>query len=303
MIALPPELAPILDDNATRFRAAGVDAWSRIPEPDIIEWIESNLRFGPGDGDVQLESRKGPMTFADSPWWKFILRCAVDPRVTSIAIPAATQTHKTVSLILALPLFLAEFRPGPGMIVFPDENEARTIRDRIYTLVQESQKFTEFHRLRVPPQHKWNLQQLDLGSMAIHLAWAGSKQRTRGKPCYYVFFTEVDVYPPPDNKAGDPVEAGKQRTKDVFRYKHLFESSPSEEPSTICDEESLSDVRWRWYFSCPHCGRKQEARFYVHKTGDYAGCGGIELTVRAMGSEGDALLTPQQAREHSPCGS
>lgn len=274
-------------------------AWEPIEEPPICDWIEQNLRFGPGDRGVQLESRVGALTFSDTPWWRFPLQCAVDKRCCSLAIPAATQTHKTTSLLIAVPLFLAEFRPAPGMIVVPDELEAKKIRDRIYSVVQESQKFTKFRRIKIPPQHKWNLQEIDLGSMVIHLAWAGSRQRTRGKPCYYVWFTEVDVYRDADAKAGDAVEAGKQRTKDVFRYKHIFESSPSEAPSTICDEEALADNRWRWYVTCPHCGCKQEARFFTYKKGDWANCGGIEYSVRAAGGDGASLMSPVQAREHA----
>lgn len=297
MVALPKSI-----DGAARANLAGLEErlralWEPIEEPPVIEWIKKNLRFGPGDGGVQLESRVGGFTYDDSPWWRFILECAVDRRVSSLALPAATQVHKTANLLMAVPLFLAEFRPAPGMIVVPDELEAKKVRDRIYAVVQESRKFTDFHRIRIPPKHKWNLQEIDLGSMVIHLAWAGSRQRTRGKPCYYVWFTEVDVYRNADAKAGDAVEAGKQRTKDVFRYKHFFESSPSEAPSTICDEEQLADQRWRWYVECPHCGLKQESRFFTHKRGDHAGRGGIELTVKAKGGDGDALMSPRHARD------
>ena len=275
------------------------ESWRHVDAPDVCDWIESKLRFGTGDGDVQLESRVGPFTFDDTPWWRFIVRSAVAPECQSIALPAATQTHKTANFLIAIPLYLAEFKPAPAMIVVPDEGEAKKIRNRIYAVVQESRKFTTFERLAVQPEHKWNLQEIHLGSMLIHLAWAGSKSKTRSKPCHYVFFTEVDVYRDADQKSGDPVEAGKQRTKDVLRYKHLFESSPSEKPSTICDEEKIADERWRWYVTCPHCGRKQEPRFFLHKKGKLARKGGIEFTIRANEQDGDALLEPRQARTAS----
>lgn len=297
MIALPQNIIAAARQNARQLRADLVEAWRPIEEPPVCEWIEQNLRFGRGDRGVQLESRIGPFTFDDTPWWRFMLECAVAKQCSSLALPAATQTHKTSSLLMAVPLFLAEFRPAPGMIVVPDELEAKKIRDRIYNVVQESQKFTAFRRIEIPPQHKWNLQEIDLGSMVIHLAWAGSRQRTRGKPCYYVWLTECDVYRDADAKAGDAVEAAKQRTKDVFRYKHILESSPSEAPSTICDEEELADDRWRWYIACPYCGRRQEARFFQHRKGSTAGRGGIELTLKAKGGDGGALMTPRQARD------
>lgn len=299
MVALADNALAAMEENRAVLRREMRRLWEPIEEPPICEWIEGNLRFGKGAKGKQLESREGPFTFDDSPWWRFILECAADKSCYSIALPAATQTHKTSNLLMAVPLFFAEFRPAPGMIVVPDELEAKKIRDRIYAVVQESEKFTKFHRIRIPPEHKWNLQEIDLGSMVIHLAWAGSRQRTRGKPCHYVWFTEVDVYRNADQKAGDAVEAGKQRTKDVFRYKHFFESSPSEAPSTICDEEELADDRWRWHITCPHCGCKQEARFFTYRKGDKAGKGGIELTVKAKGGDGASLMTPVQARKSS----
>lgn len=300
MVATVPRKAiEAMRVNAESLRSELQRLWRPIVEPPVCEWIENNLRFGLGDRGVQLESRVGPFTFDDSPWWRFILECAASKECESIAIPAATQTHKTSNLIVALALFFAEFRPAPGMIVVPDELEAKKIRDRIYAVVQESQKFTTFQRIKIQPEHKWNLQEIDLGSMVIHLAWAGSRQRTRGKPCHYVWFTEVDVYRNADSKAGDAVEAGKQRTKDVFRFKHLFESSPSEAPSVICDEESLANARWRWCITCPHCGLIQEARFFTYRKGDWAGNGGIELSVKAVGGDGASLMTPQQARTHA----
>jgi phage terminase large subunit GpA-like protein len=299
MIGLPDKVHEAMAENAVRFRAELLRAWEPIIEPPVCDWIESHLRFGGGDRGVQLESRVGPFTFSDSPWWRFPLECAAHRRCSSIATRAATQIHKTANLLIALPLYFAEFRPGPGMIVVPDELEAKKIRDRIYAVAQESARFTDFRRIKVPPEHRWNLQEIDLGSMLIHLAWAGSRQRTRGKPCYYVWFTEVDVYRDSDTKAGDPVEAGKQRTKDVFRYKHIFESSPSEAPSTITDEESLADDRWRWFITCPYCGAQQEARFFPYQKGQHAGRGGIDFTARVIGGDGASLLAPRQAREHA----
>lgn len=288
---LSPEIRAACKQNWPKFKARAVDAWRYREPPDIVEWIEDTLRFGRGRG-VQLESRVGPFVFSDRPWWKFPLRCIANRRCNKVVMPAATQIGKTVNLDVAAMLYFAEFQPAPGMAILPDENEARLFRNRVYSIVEESAKFTKFDRIQIPTQRNWNIQEINLGSMLVHLAWAGSKQRTRGKPCWYVWFVECDVYRDRDRKAGDPVEAGKQRTKDVFRYKHIFESSPSENPSTVCDEEASCDVIFRWHGQCPHCGLWQELRFFPQRQGELAGKGGI---VGLTTDEGE-FLTPKQAR-------
>lgn len=289
-------IAEIASSNVDSYRQQAAKLWQPIDAPPICEWIESTLRFGKGSG-VQLESKVGPMSFSDRPWFRFPLECFESRYCNSLAFPAATQIGKTATLIISTMLYAAEFRPAPGMIILPNEPEAKKFRDRVYAIVQESASFKPFERIRLRPEHKWNMQEIHLGSMIVHLAWAGSRQATRGKPCWYVWMTEIDVYRDADEKAGDPIEAGKQRTKDVFRYKHVMESSPREAPSAICDEEAGADERWRWYVQCPHCGRRQEMRFFTHKQGERANRGGIELTVKAKGRDGSEILTAKEARE------
>lgn len=267
--------------------------------PPICEWLEENIRFGPGNSDKVLESRIGPMTFHDSPWWRFPLECAADRRCRRLAMPAATQVHKTANLLFGLALYKAEWMPAPGMFVLPGEDDAIKYRDRLYRIVEESQKFATFRRLRVPPEYKWNKNEIDLGSMVVHLAWSGGRSQTRSKPCHTVWFSEVDVFRDADKKAGDPVEAGMQRTKDVYNFTHIFESSPSDEPSRVVREERGCESRWRWHIKCPTCGKEQAPRFFRHKEGDYAGSGGVLFTVAAKGEVGDEELTEAQANRHA----
>lgn len=288
--------ADVARENLVAVRCEAASYFVPIEREPIVSWLERRVHFGKASG-VQLESHLGPMGFTDRPWFRFPLECFASRECQSIALPAATQVGKTANLLIGTMLWAAEFRPAPGMIVMPDELEAKKFRDRVYAIVKSSEQAEPFHRIRLQPEHRWNMQEIHLGSMVVHLAWAGSRQRTRGKPCWYVWFSEIDVYRDADPKAGDPIEAGKQRTKDVRRYKHVFESSPRESPSSICDEEAAADDRWRWHVSCPCCGLPQEVRFFQYRSGDRSGRGGIELTIKAIGQAGVDLMTPRQARE------
>lgn len=282
-----PELASAKRENLALASNRMAKAWRLVSPPPIDDWAEQFLRL-----PREHESTPGRIDFSDRPYWRDILRWIADPTVREVSCPAATQLGKTLNLDIIPMLYFAEFRPAPGMIVLPDENEAATMRDRVYGLVSESQKHTRFNRLRIPPRYKWNLRFIDLGAMRVHLAWSGGKQRMRGKPCWYVWFAECDVYQSRDTKAGDPIEAGRQRTKAVYAPKHIYESSPSESPSSITDIEAGSSARYRATGRCPHCGMHQELRFFPHKSGELAGrCG-----VSGMQDRAGNWKTQEQAR-------
>lgn len=242
-------------------------AWLSRTKVPPADWSHKRLRL---DSTREASSK---YDLERRPWWRAILECFADPEVRSIAVPAATQVGKTLALIAAI-LWCAENSPAPGMIVLPDRDAAIEFRDRVYgtALATLAQKTCD--RLRVPPEHDWNTRYIDLGSMRVYLAWSGSRQRLRGRPCRFVWLSEVDVYKG-DKKAGNPIAAAHQRTKAFFRGLHYHESSPSEYPSTICEIERHCTARYRWQCECPQCGLWQELRFFLHTKGEHAGGGGI----------------------------
>lgn len=242
-------------------------AWLSRTKTPPGDWAHARLRLDPtreASSKYDLDRR---------PWWRAILECLADPEVRSISIPAATQVGKTLALIAQI-LWCAENAPGPGMVVLPDRDAAVEFRERVYGTAIATIAAGECDRIRVPPEHDWNTRYIDLGSMRIYLAWSGSRQRLRGRPCRYVWLSETDVYKG-DKKAGNPISAAHQRTKAFFRGLHYHESSPSEYPSTICELERHATARYRWHCECPTCGRAQELRFFVHTKGELAGRGGI----------------------------
>ena len=220
------------------------------------EWIAARLRL-----DNTVEAGSGRYDIARRPWWIPILDSFDDPEVNSVAIAAATQIGKTLSLI-ALILWAAENAPAPMMLVAPDRDTAVELRDRIYLNAQATIRAGGCRNLRVPPEHQWNTRYIDLGAARCYLAWSGSRQRLRGRPCRYVFLTEVAVYSRGMKKAGDPVAAAHQRIKAFFRGFIYQESSPSEHPCRITELEQQATARYRWQVQCPHCGRQFELRFF-----------------------------------------
>lgn len=262
-------------------------AWLSRPKAPPATWSHEQLRLDPtreATSSYDVERR---------PWWKAILDCFCDSEVRSISIPAATQIGKTLALIASI-LWAAENSPAPAMIVLPDRDAAIEFRDRVYGTALATIARGNCDRLRVPPEHDWNTRYIDLGSMRVYLAWSGSRQRLRGRPCRFVWLSETDVYRG-DKKAGNPISAAHQRTKAFFRGLHYHESSPSEYPSTICELERHCTARYRWQCPCPHCGLFQELRFFVHAKGELAGRGGIG----GLKDDQGEYRTAEDARKHA----
>jgi phage terminase large subunit GpA-like protein len=252
-----------------RVRRACAAAFRCRPRPKPSVWIQEKMRL-----DNTVEAGSGRYDISRRPWWKEILDAFDDPEVMSVAIAAATQIGKTLSLI-GLILWAAENAPAPAMLVTPDRDTAVELRDRIYLNAMATIRGGGCRNLKVPPEHQWNTRYIDLGSMRVYLAWSGSRQRLRGRPCRYVFLTEVAVYSKGMKKAGDPVAAAHQRIKAFFRGFLYQESSPSEHPCRITELEQDATARYRWHVKCPQCGAMGELRFFPHKAGEKAGRDGI----------------------------
>jgi phage terminase large subunit GpA-like protein len=272
-----------------RLRRSCAEALRCRPRRKPSCWIRERMRL-----DNTVEAGSGRYEIDRRPWWVPVLDAFDDPEVMSVAIAAATQIGKTLSLI-ALILWAAENAPAPAMLVTPDRDTAIELRDRIYLNALATIRAGGCRHLRVPPEYQWNTRYIDLGSMRVYLAWSGSRQRLRGRPCRYVFLTEVAVYSRGMKKAGDPVAAAHQRIKAFFRGFIYQESSPSEHPCRITELEQEATARYRWHVSCPHCGAKAELRFFPHKSGDLAGRGGIAGIRDASGEYLSAELARKEA--------
>lgn len=269
-----------------RLRCRTADACrprKRIP-PDV--WVERFVKLS------DLEAGRGRYDLTQRPWWREILRAAADPETQEIAVVASTQVGKTLWLC-CLCLYLAENSPASALVVLPDQTAATEFRDRLYALAAAS-------GLRIPPLSRWNMRHCDVAGMRIYLAWAGSRQRLRGRRCKYVFLSEIDVYP--TNEAhGDPVDAARQRVKAFPRHLILAESSPVPNASRIDQIESDCN-RLRWVACCPHCGLEQSPRFFRHTEGEHAGRGGIDgLQVEGEWIDADAALSAAFYRCRAGC--
>ncbi len=261
-------LKRLVGANLRRLRRRAAEAMRPHRAQRPCKWIARCVRL---DRNLEASYR---VDFRGRPWWRDVVDAIWDPEVRGISVCAATQIGKTLMLISSI-LWCAENSPAPGMVVVPDRDSAIELRDRIYAHALATIKRGRVKRISVPPKRLWNTRYIDLGLMRVYLAWSGSQQRLRGRPCRYVWLSEIDVYAKGKKKAGDPVAAAHQRVKAFFRSFLWHESSPSPEPSAIAELEAAASARFRWQCECPKCGQWQELRFFPHNGGEHAGHGGI----------------------------
>lgn len=245
-------------------RSVGASVWRPPREIPLSEWCVENFRLSPA-----LEASSGHFNLEDNPFWADIIDAFMDPFVRQITVKKSTQVGGTLTL-QAVAWALSVFDPAPSMVVGPDEVYCNELKERIYANGEESPTLRE----RVPPERLRNSRHIDFGSCRAYLAWAGSAQRLRGRPCKRVFRSEIDVYPKNPPKGGNPIQATANRVKRFYDSTIYDESSPWGDDSVV---DKLYDAghRARWVCKCPHCGTRQDLRFFVYKDGKHAGCGGI----------------------------
>jgi len=164
---------------------------------------------------------------------------------------------------------MAALHPAPAMMVTPDQKTTRQVRDRFYGTADAS---PALHRM-LPPAHRRNDRYIDFGNSLCHLAYSGSTQTLSSESCRVILVTELDRCRK-NLHEGSLEKLVAERVKNWPNYLLLFEGTPTDETSAIVKKYDASDRR-RYLVPCPHCGRYQELRFFVHKGGKYAGKGGL----------------------------
>jgi phage terminase large subunit GpA-like protein len=240
------------------------DVWRPRVLPSTPEWTVKHVRL-PSDSSAN----PGAFDLQARPYWREPLECMDDPEVRTITFCGSAQEGKTVTLIALLQSRM-DLDPAPALLVGPDQDAMREMRDKIYTYCESSPTLDK----RIPPPSKRNDRYIEFDSMLCYLAYSGSAQRLRSRTCKNIFCTEIDVWQD-DPVLGDPVVVVRARAKAWDEHKIIYESTPSDEASRIDGLYQDSDQR-KYHCPCPHCGKYQELRFGPHKSGKHAGRGGLQ---------------------------
>ncbi|MBL9123459.1 MAG: phage terminase large subunit family protein, partial [Planctomycetaceae bacterium] len=163
----------------------------------------------------------------------------------------------------------AWLRPRPAMLVGPDQDYVREQRDKIYTTAQSTPGLNKL----IPPPRKWNDRAIDFGFSKCYLAYSGSTQRMSGRSCQLIVCSELDRYQE-EPEEGATAKLIEERTKAFFRSLIYREGTPIGDDSALITFYEQSDQR-KFQVPCPKCNWFQELRFFPHRNGKFADCGGV----------------------------
>ena len=239
------------------------DAWAPRERISLSDWCAREIHLpaetGPTPGLIDLDR---------FPYMREPIDAADDPEVERIVFCTATQIGKTTFLQCILAA-LSVLRPAPAMLCAPDQDATKKVRDKFYRLCDASPALRE----RVPVHHLRNMSEIDFGRSLCHLAWTGNPQRVAGESCRVVLVTECDRSHRATHEGAVHKLIG-ERVKAWHNFLIVLEGTPTDENSVIVGEYEKSDQR-RYLVLCPRCGHYQPLRFFVHREGEYKGCGGV----------------------------
>lgn len=259
--AFATALAIGLPISASWMLARWADAFRPRARMQTPDWCEAHLRLPAAFG-----ATPGKYDLTNYSFWREPLQAVDDPECEKISIMAATQVGKTEFVKAAL-CAQSVVDPAPAMIAGPDKDYVGELRDKIYAMGEA----TAALRDGLPPKHLRNYRWIDFGGSYCYLAWSGSPQRLSGKSCKRVWCSEIDRWSQSPHE-GKTQELVAERVKAFLRYKIVYESTPTDQSSTIASLYRESDAR-KYHVPCPKCGHYQELRFFPHREGPYKGKG------------------------------
>jgi phage terminase large subunit GpA-like protein len=158
--------------------------------------------------------------------------------------------------------FWADQDPGPCLIVYPSEQSAKeAIDERILPMIKSTE---QLHRHVTGVVRDLKQTQVNLRTMSIYAAHAGSPQSLASRPCRYVVCDEVDKYPAFSGREADPVNLAEARTRTYgHRRKLVLVSTPTTKHGAIAMafDATPGDAQFHYHLACPHCQALQPLTF------------------------------------------
>lgn len=248
------------------------------PVLTVSEWAE-RYRILPQGGSAA----SGPWRNDQTPYLVEIMDAlSASSRATEVVFAKGTQIGATEAGTNWI-MYLIDQEPGPILAFQPTEDNAMAwSKQRLSPSLEQCERT----RRKIAPAKSRSSGNTILEKMfdggGLFLAGMNSPNAVASRPIPYIYFDEVDRYPPEVGKEGDPISLALQRMSTFPRGKAFFTSTPTlKGQSRIWDKYQDSDQRV-YEVPCPFCGHYQEITFdrLEWEKGDYSdvrlacvGCG------------------------------
>jgi len=203
----------------------------------------------------------GPWRNAQVPYLAGIMDASFYSSVQEIVVCAAPQTGKSEMNYTCLG-YAVDMRPGNALVVFPDEDTAKTnCTDRIQPMIEDSRKLAEYF---TGVADDVGAKKIRLKSAILYMAWANSASQLANKPLPYVVLDEEDKYPVTAGKReAGPADLAKKRTRTFVHMRKVWRtSSPSIETGPIWTALTREcQLVFDFWVCCPLCGAAQKMVF------------------------------------------
>lgn len=220
---------------------------------DPVAWLESNIYL-----DATVSANKpGPLSLRAQPWMHQLLRDVADPRVQHITVAMGTQSGKTLFEQLSY-LYLAEFRPLPAGIFFPDDLMAEAyVKTRLMPLLQCNRRYAD--RLP-PPQRQGVPNTICMPGMSTFYSGTRSPSKLSSRPIAYVFLDEAAKLVKVKAAEAHPYRLLLERTKAQPVHKVIEASTPAAYTDPFWESYN-NGTQSHYWVPCPHCGESMQYVF------------------------------------------
>ncbi len=237
--------------NLLPFWPEECDAWAEIEDLTVSEWADRHRVL------TYKAAKSGPWETSFNPVMRRVMDAFSYDCVEELSLVKPTQVGGTDGPVLNSIGYCVTQDPGTCLVVEPTEDLANELsKDRIDDMIEHCDALKA--ALSNNPTETTKKKKT-FKSMSVYFGWAGSPTSLASRPCRYVFFDEVNKYPPFSGQEASPLKLGKERTN-TFKEsrKIVYLSTPTTQDGYITKQEAQAQARFRYLISCPHCGHKQQ---------------------------------------------
>ena len=204
--------------------------------------------------DPKTNAFGGPWRTERTPYLRRPMDVFCDEDIRSICLMFPTQIGKSEVMYNQLAWCIIH-QPGPAMFVYPRIPDAARISNaKLRPMFRLSPKLAD---AKYAYDDKLTTLSFVLKEMDIYLVGAGSPSDLAMMAIRYLWFDEMNKYPPFSGKEADPVSLASERTRTFDALglsKHVKVSTPTTENCYVSAAYNQSDKE-QYFVRCPHCDK------------------------------------------------